>query len=167
MLNKITQFSLAMILGVMVADVAHAVQCPKVASSQSMTFLHQVVSAAEPQPWQMDITYLSQGWSVVSNPLTENSQLSTVLPSTPLSIVFTKTNLTSTAFLVVCQYQIESGSNPISLTVTNSQVFAKPINPNFKKISDTSYVCRTDAAHPENCNDADIHPVVCGLGQSC
>lgn len=167
MLNKIIQLSTAMIVSVMVTEFAHAMPCPKIAPLPTVTFLHQVVPGAPPQPWQMNATYASQGWSIVSNPLTENSQLTTISPSTPLTVIYTKTNITPTAFLVVCQYQIEAGPNPILLTVTNSQAFAMPTNPNFKKMNDTSVACITDGAHPEKCSDEEIHPVICGLGQTC
>lgn len=149
----------------MTIDFAYALQCPKVVTGT--TFVHQVVPGVSAQSWGMDITYSSQGWTVVSNPLTENSQAKTVSSSDPLIVKFTVVNNNPTAFNMMCEYQIESGPYPLALSVTNNVTNKAPVNKNFTKISDTQYVCRTDGEHPEFCSDGDALPVNCGLGQPC
>jgi hypothetical protein len=131
---------------------SYAMQCPNAVTG--ITFKHQIAPNVENIPWSMDITYLSKGWYIDTNPLSDGSQQTTVLASAPVTVVYVQAAGNTGLYYVTCEYQIEGAPMPVNLLVSNSQAYPAPFNNNFKRIAGNKFVCQTDASHTNICGDS-------------
>jgi hypothetical protein len=140
---------------------AYSVECP--ASIPGQTFQHQAAGA----PWLMDVNYISQGWTVVQDPLLENSSIATISQNAVVKVIYMKASVDVNSYSVSCEYSISSTYSPVHLIVTNINPFPAPNNPNFTRVSDDTFICKTSADNTAKCRDDTVRQIVCGLGQSC